>query len=52
MNSSNGYVIAAYAVIWFVLMLYVVVVAARTSRIGRQLELLTRQVEKRAEDEE
>lgn len=51
MNSGNGYVIAAYAVIWFLLMLYVVVTAARTSRIGRQVELLTRLVEERSEEE-
>lgn len=36
------YVVAAYAVIWFVLMLYVVSIGLRTARIGRETELLAR----------
>lgn len=42
MNGGDRYVVAAYAVIWFVLMLYVMVVAARTQRISRQVEMLDR----------
>jgi CcmD family protein len=51
---SNGtqYVVAAYSVIWFVLMLYVAIVGLRTSRISRELELLARLVERRNAEEE
>ncbi len=44
----NDYVVAAFAVVWFVLLVYVAVVALRTSRISREVELLTRLVERRA----
>ena len=43
----NDYVVAAFAVVWFVLLMYVAVVALRTSRIAREVELLTRLVERR-----
>ena len=43
----NDYVVAAFAVVWFVLLVYVAVVAMRTSRIAREVELLTRLVERR-----
>ncbi|HWH14656.1 MAG TPA: hypothetical protein VNT51_07905 [Miltoncostaeaceae bacterium] len=36
------YVVAAYAVIWFVLMLYVVGVGLRTARLTRETELMAR----------
>jgi len=36
------YVVAAYAVIWFVLMLYVVAVGMRTARLTRETELMAR----------
>lgn len=42
------YVVAAYAVIWFVLLLYVLNVGLRTARIGRETELLTRILDERA----
>ncbi len=34
--------VAAYAVIWFLLLVYVVVLGTRTARITRELELLAR----------
>lgn len=42
------YVVAAYAVIWFVLLLYVLNVGLRTARIGRETELLARILDERA----
>jgi len=51
-SHGTQYVVAAYAVIWFVLMLYVAVVGLRTSRISRELELLARLVERRKADEQ
>ena len=47
MSTGAQYVVAAYAVIWFVLLLYVVVAGARTARIAREVELLARLVESR-----
>jgi CcmD family protein len=45
----NDYVVAAFAVVWFVLLVYVAVVALRTSRMAREVELLARLAERRAE---
>ena len=45
MSSGAQFVIAAYAVIWFGLVMYVVVIGARTARLARELELLGRIVE-------
>ena len=36
------YVVAAYAVIWFVLLMYVVAVGLRTARVARETELMAR----------
>ena len=47
MSAGAQYVVAGYAVIWFVLLLYVVVAGARTARIAREVELLARVVEGR-----
>jgi CcmD family protein len=44
-SSGAQFVIAAYAVIWFGLVMYVVVIGARTARLARELELLGRIVE-------
>jgi CcmD family protein len=44
-STGAQYVVAAYAVMWFVLLLYVVVVGMRTARIARELELLARAVD-------
>jgi CcmD family protein len=45
MSTGAQYVVAAYAVIWFVLLLYVVVLGAKTSRIARELEVVARLAE-------
>ena len=42
----NDYLVAAFVVVWFVLLLYVAVIALRTSLISRELELLTRLAER------
>lgn len=47
MSDAGQYVVAAYAVIWFVLMLYVVVIGTKTARLARDAELLARLVEER-----
>jgi CcmD family protein len=49
MSTGAQYVVAAYAVIWFVLLLYALVVAARTQRVAREVELLARLMEERDE---
>jgi len=46
----SDYVVAAFAVVWFVLLVYVAVVGLRTARIAREVELLTRLVESRTDD--
>lgn len=43
------YVVAAYAVIWFVLMLYVVSLGLRTAKLARETELLARILAERGE---
>ncbi len=47
----SDYVVAAFAVVWFVLLVYVAVVGLRTARITREVELLTRLVERRQDDQ-
>lgn len=47
MNSGSQYVVAAYAVIWFVLLVWVLFAGARMARMAREIELLTKIVEKR-----
>lgn len=42
----NDYLVAAFVIVWAILLLYVGVVALRTSRIAREVELLTRLVER------
>ncbi|MCB0872082.1 MAG: CcmD family protein [Thermoleophilia bacterium] len=49
MSGGNEYVVAAYAVIWVVLLLYVVVIGARTARLNRDAELLTRLIDERGD---
>jgi CcmD family protein len=49
-SGGSQYVVAAYAVIWFVLMLYVVVTGLRTARMAREVELLSRLVEETPPD--
>lgn len=47
MSGGTQYVVAAYAVIWVVLVLYVVVVGLRTARLAREAELLLRLLDER-----
>jgi CcmD family protein len=47
MSGGSQYVVAAYAVIWFLVLAYVVMLGARTSRIGRQVEAITRMLDRR-----
>ena len=42
----NGYVVAAFAVVWFVLLIYIAFVGLRTARIAREVELLARLAER------
>jgi hypothetical protein len=49
--NGDEYVYAAYGVILFALMLYVVVVGLRSARLAREAELLARLVERDAEPE-
>jgi len=46
-SGGNQYVVAAYAVIWFALLLYVVVNGMKTARLAREAELLSRLVAER-----
>jgi len=48
MTGGNQYVVAAYAVIWFLVFAYVVMLGARTARVGRQVEAITRMLDRKA----
>ncbi|MDH3225999.1 MAG: CcmD family protein [Thermoleophilia bacterium] len=52
MSSGAQFVIAVYAVIWFVLLMYVVLLASRTARLSRELELLARLTGVRDDDDD
>jgi CcmD family protein len=45
-STGSQYVVAAYAVIWFVLLVWVIYAGARMARISREIELLTKIVER------
>jgi len=47
MSGGAQYVVAAYAVIWFLVLAYVLVLGARTARVGRQVEAITRMLDRR-----
>ena len=49
MTGGSQYVVAAYAVIWFLVMAYVVMLAARSARVSRQVEAITRMLERRGD---
>lgn len=51
MSGGSQYVVAAYAVIWFLVLAYVVVLGARTARIGRQVEAISRMLDRREQRE-
>lgn len=47
MSGGAQYVVAAYAVIWFLVLAYVVMLGARTARVGRQVEAIMRMLDRR-----
>lgn len=47
MSGGAQYVVAAYAVIWFLILAYIVVLGARSARIGRQVEAISRMLDRR-----
>jgi CcmD family protein len=51
-STGAQYVVAAYAVIWFGLLVYVLLIGARTARIGREVELLARLEDRIGADED
>ncbi len=46
MSSGAQFVVAAYGVVLFALLVYVVVLGLRTARVAREAELLARLVER------
>ncbi len=46
----NDYVVAAFVVVWFVVLVYVAALAMRSARTNREVQLLTRLVERQGED--
>ncbi len=46
----NDYVVAAFVVVWFVFLIYVAALAMRSARTNREVQLLTRLVERRSEE--
>jgi CcmD family protein len=48
-STGAQYVVAAYGVVLFGLLMYVVVLGLRTARLAREAELLARLVEREAE---
>ena len=49
MSTGAQYVVAAYGVVLFGLLMYVVVLGLRTARVAREAELLARLVEREPE---
>lgn len=49
MSTGAQYVVAAYGVVLFGLLMYVVVLGLRTARLAREAELLARLVERQAD---
>ena len=47
MSGGSQYVVAAYAVIWFLVLAYIVMLAARTARVNRQVEAIARLLERK-----
>jgi CcmD family protein len=50
-SSGAQFVVASYAVILFGLVMYVVVLALKSARISREVELLSKILERRHEDD-
>lgn len=47
MGTGTEFVVAAYAVLWVILLLYVVASGMRTARMAREAELLVRLLDER-----
>jgi len=47
MSGGSQYVVAAYAVIWFLVLAYIVMLAARTARVSRQVEAISRLLDRK-----
>lgn len=52
MSTGAQYVAAAYGVVLFALLMYVVVVGMKTARLARESEMLARLVERRTDERE
>ena len=50
MSTGAQYVVAAYGVVLFGLLMYVVVLGLRTARLAREAELLARLIEREDDD--
>lgn len=46
----NDYVVAAFVVTWFVVLVYVAALAMRSARTNREVQLLTRLIERQREE--
>ena len=47
MTGGSPYVVAAYAVIWFLVLAYIVMLGARSARVSRQVEAISRLLERK-----
>ena len=52
MSTGGEYVVAAYGVVLFALLVYVVVIGLKSARQARETELLARLIESRADAED
>ncbi|WP_217922822.1 hypothetical protein [Miltoncostaea oceani] len=52
MSSGGEYVVAAYGVVLFALLVYVVVIGLKSARQARETELLAKLIESRADAED
>lgn len=48
----NDYIVASFVVVWFVLLMYLAVIAMRTAKMSREVELLSRVLERGATESE
>ena len=47
MTGGSQYVVPAYAVIWFLVLAYIVMLGARSARVSRQVEAISRLLERK-----
>jgi CcmD family protein len=48
----NDYIVASFVVVWFVLLMYLAVIAMRTAKMSREVELLSRVLARGATESE